>query len=507
MTAYDDLEKRFSRLTHLERVASLLRWDKAVMMPPSGAQQRADQMAVLHGLMHDIKTASETADLLGEAEAQKESLNEWQQANLRIMHWKYDHATALPQELVERETRHSILCEMTWRQAKQDSDFSAVQQPLEEMVAITRDVAAAKGQKMGLAPYDALMDRFGPGNRMADIDGIFDDLVGFLPGFIDRVIDRQAKKSSIESLKGPFTAEKQKELCRCIAEKIGFDFKAGRIDVSAHPFSSGTGQDVRITVRHREDDFLGSLMAVMHEVGHALYNQRAAAALPGQPVSIAGNMGMAVHESQSLSVENQLGMSRAFWTYAAPICREALGRGEAAFDADNLWRAATRVERSLIRVDADEVTYPLHIVLRYRLEKALMADDLQVADIPSAWNDQMQKLLGITPPDDRHGCLQDIHWFNAEFGYFPAYALGAMIAAQFASKMRVDIPDLDKQVASGNPAVFTQWLGRNVHQKAGLYTPQDLIKQVTGKPLSAEAFKAHLTARYLEDAEMVRSVA
>lgn len=278
-------------------------------------------------------------------------------------------------------------------------------------------------------------------------------------------------------------------------ERLGFDFNHGRLDVSLHPFCGGTSDDVRITTRYDEADFTSALMGVLHETGHALYERGLPKNWRGQPVGQA--RGMAVHESQSLLVEMQVCRSREFLAFAAPIMRNVLvGRGP-AWDVDNLSRLYTRVEPGFIRVDADEVTYPAHVILRYKLERTMIAGDMEPADLPAAWNEGMQRLLGLTPPDDRLGCLQDIHWYDGAWGYFPTYTLGAMTAAQFFdAAVRAD-PDIKTGIASGNFLPLIGWLRDNIHGKGSLLSSQDLLVAATGSPLDPEIFKTHLKQRYL----------
>ncbi len=278
-------------------------------------------------------------------------------------------------------------------------------------------------------------------------------------------------------------------------KQLGFDFDHGRLDVSLHPFCGGTPDDVRITTRYEEGDFRGALMGVLHETGHALYERGLPEAWRRQPVGEA--RGMAVHESQSLLVEMQACRSREFSEYIAPVLRDAFGVSGPEWSADNIYRLNTRVRRGFIRVDADEVTYPAHVILRYRLERALIAGDLVLADLPAAWSEGMRELVGIVPPDDRQGCLQDIHWYDGLFGYFPTYTLGAMIAAQlFHAAKRSDSMILPG-IAVGNFAPLLAWLRTNIHSRGSLLSASELITAATGKTLDAAIFERHLTARYL----------
>lgn len=505
--AYQKLEQHFNRYTQLNSALSLLEWDRSVMMPPKAAEQRADQMATLAVMTHEIQSSAEVADLLAEAEQQAGSLTERQVANLRLMKWMNRHARALPSELVERKAHQEAVCESIWRVARETSDFNAVIKPFEDLIATVRETGEVKGDALGLTPYNALLDPYDPGNTSKNIDRVFDDVADFLPDFIGEVIEHQ-KSEPFEKPNGPFPVKSQQRLMHRLMDVLGFDEDQIRLDTSAHPFSTGKGNDLRITTRYDENDFMFCAMAVLHECGHSLFDRHCAPDMAGQPVSTSNMAGMTIHESQSLIIEKQLGRSGAFWQFVAPIVREALGRGEARFSAENLHRQATRVSRSLIRVDADEVTYPAHVIIRYRLEKALLSGDLAVKDLPVAWDDMMQKLIGITPPDLKRGCMQDIHWYAGSFGYFPTYALGAMTAAQFMQQAREDIKDLDDHVAAGNLEIFVNWLKTNIHEKAAQYTPNELVEKVTGRALDPSVFRAHLENRYLgKSMKSKRSVA
>ena len=368
---------------------------------------------------------------------------------------------------------------------------------LAKLLDIVREHAAAKSKKLNLPLYDALMDAYAPGMSVADVDAAFDDVAAFMPGFLNDVL---AAQKDVQPLAGPFDIQKQQQLCQQVAGMLGFDPKWGRLDISVHPFSSGHGHDVRVTTRYKEEDFADSLQGVAHEVGHGLYDRYTPAQWHHQPVGASQNMGMAIHESQSLSLDMQLGRSLEYWQYLAPHVQKTFGGSGDVWSAENMYRNVTRVSRSFIRVEADEVTYPAHVILRYRLEKAMVEGKLEVKDLPDAWRAEMESLIGIAPPDDRRGCLQDIHWYMGAFGYFPSYALGAFIAAQFAHKMKQDVPDVMQQVAGGNIAAFTGWLRGNVQEKGCLYTPPALIEQVTGEKMSTRFFKQHVTDRYLNAA-------
>jgi carboxypeptidase Taq len=487
---YAALEDRYRRLSDIEGAIAVLSWDQAVCMPKGGGRVRGEQLATLKRLAHDTLTAAETRSLIDEAEALPE-FDEWQRANLREMRRRHVRATALDPLLVEGLTRATSACELVWRDARAANDFAELRPHLDAVVRLCREAAVQVGERLGLGPYDALLDEFQPGLRSAEVERLLGPIEAALPPMIDAAIERQRPARSPA---GPFPIERQRELGRRLLERLGFDFRHGRLDESTHPFCGGVPEDIRITTRYREDEVVSALMAILHEAGHALYEAGLPRAWVGQPVGEA--RGIVIHESQSLLVEMQACRSREFVRFLAGELANAFGP-DPAFAPDNLVALLRRVDRSLIRVDADEMTYPLHIVLRWRLERASIAGDLAVADLPGAWNDGMRALLGIVPPDDRLGCLQDIHWPSGGFGYFPDYTLGAMLAAQLFAAATLDVPGLLGSIATGDMGPLLGWLRKAVHAQGSRQDWQELVIEATGAPLSPEPFLDHLRRRYL----------
>lgn len=494
MTPYERLTARFTRIGTVREASAMLGWDASVMMPPGGAASRGDQLAVLAGVAHGMLTDPATGDELDAAERNGEA-DHWRAANLWLMRHAYTRATAVPAALVEAQARANSACEKVWREARRTSDFALVAPHLAEVVRLTREAANVLAPALGLSPYDALMDGFQRGIGTADVAPIFAGYQWFLGHALPLALERQARAGEPEPPRGPFSVAVQETLCRRLAETLGLDFAHARLDRSAHPFSGGTAEDVRITSRYDEADFTQAVLAVVHETGHALYERGLPAAYARQPVGEAA--GMATHESQSLIVEMQACRSDAFLSWLGPRLAATFGGDSAPYAAANLGRLWRRVAPGFIRVDADEITYPAHVILRFRLEQALIGGDLAIADLPGAWNEGMRDLLGITPPDDARGCLQDIHWYDGAFGYFPSYTLGAMAAAQLMAAARRALPDLDTSLARGDVSPLIGWLRTNVHAKGSLLGFNELLREATGKPLDPAYFEAHLTARYL----------
>ena len=494
MTAYARLSARFARIAVIGEASSVLGWDAAAMMPPGGGAARGDQLAVLAGLAHGLLTAPETADDLHEAHGDGD---EWRAANLRLMRHAHLRATAVPSGLVEAQARANSACEKAWREARRASDFASVSPYLVEVVSLARQSAQAIAPALGLSPYDALMDGYQRGIASADVTPVFARYEAFLRDALPRAEERQARRPAPAPLAGVFPADRQEGLCRRLSARAGLEFAHARLDRSTHPFCGGTPTDVRITTRYDEADPAQALMGVMHETGHALYERGLPPGHARQPVGEAA--GMAAHESQSLIIEMQSCRSDPFLAWLGPELHGLFGGDPAPYAPANLSRLWRRVGRGFIRVDADEMTYPAHVILRFRLEQALVAGDLLAADLPGAWRDGMQALLGVVPPDDARGCLQDIHWYDGAFGYFPSYTLGAMAAAQLMAAARREVGDLDAALGRGDLGPLVAWLRLRVHAQGSRLGFNDLLREATGKPLDPADFEAHLAARYLAD--------
>ena len=494
--AYGRLRARQDRIGTLDEASAVLNWDASAMMPPGGGVARGDQLAVLAGLGHELLTAPAVAGDLRDAEAAG-GLDEWDAANLRLLRHDHTRATALPQDLIEAQVRANSACEKIWRDARAGSDFRAVAPALAEVVRLTREGAVRLGDALGMLPYDALMDGFQPGIGAADVTPVFARYEAWLRDALPEAEARQAMSGVPEMLSGPFPADTQERLCRTLSERAGLDYGHARLDRSAHPFCGGTPTDVRITTRYNEADPSQALMGVLHETGHALYERGLPPAHARQPVGKAA--GMAVHESQSLIVEMQACRTDAYLGWVGGELHRAFGGDPAPFRPANLAALWRRVERGFIRTEADEMTYPAHVILRFRLEQSLVSGDLPVPDLPAAWADGLQALLGITPPDDARGCLQDIHWYDGLFGYFPSYTLGAMAAAQLMAAARRAVPELDAALGRGDHGPLLGWLRTHVHAQGSRLGFQDLLRQATGGTLDPAWFEAHLAVRYLPD--------
>jgi carboxypeptidase Taq len=492
---YQQLEEEFRRLHAFRGALALLRWDSAVMMPRGSADVRGEQLAALETECHAILTSPKVSRLIDRAHANSQTLADWQLANLREIRRQRDHGLATPNSLVSRLAKASARAEMHWLEARRTNRFADFAPHLAEVVQLIRDRAALLGQHLGLAPYDALVDEFSPGVTTAEIDGLFKSIARRLPALTREAIELQAAKPSLP-ITGKFPAARQRALCVDVMKAIGFPFDRGRLDESDHPFTEGMAGDIRITTRLDPNDAFQGLLGALHETGHAMYDLGLPAEWRDQPVG--RNRGMALEESQSLLLEMLVARSRPFLTFLKPLLEKHLGVAGPEWEVENLYRHLTRVQRGLSRVDADELTYPAHIMLRYELEKRLLGGELAVAELPEAWNEAAQTRLGIRPSSDLEGCLQDIHWAVGQFGYFPAYALGALIAIQLWEKLRNDRESLDAEIARGDFAGLYAWLREHVHAAGAKLTVQELVKEATDRPLSAAPAVRYLETKYLE---------
>ena len=490
--AYDELKRIWTQLHHFGHLQAIAGWDQSAMMPPKGNDARANAMAEMEGLLHRLRTDPKLASLLASADG--EPLDDVARANLVEIRRDWRASNALPQALVEAQSLAAARCEHAWRSQRPANDWVGFLENFHEVLRIAREIAQRLSDATGLAPYDALMDQFEPGTTSADVDRVFGDLQQWLPGLVQQVRDKQARETVVLPT-GPFAKAAQRAMSLDVMGLLGFDFDGGRLDESAHPFSGGVPEDTRLTTRYREDDLMQSLMGTIHETGHARYEQNLPREWLGQPISNARSMG--IHESQSLSFEMQLGRSRAFAGLLAPRLRAHFG-DQAAFEPDNLHRLMTRVKPGFIRVDADELTYPAHVILRYGIEKKLIEGSLKAEDIPALWDEGMQSLLGVdTRGNYSNGCMQDVHWSGGAFGYFPCYTLGAMYAAQWFAAIRRQTPDLDARIARGDLAPAFDWLRANIWTQASRWPTAELAKRATGEALNPQHFRRHLEARYL----------
>ncbi len=489
------LRELVGEVVDIQHTAALLDWDQQTMMPPGGVDERAHQTATMHRLAHDKFTAPAMRDAL---EAAREAVKDVDpdSDDARLI-WKvgrdFEKEIRVTSEWVGAFARTTSLAQQAWQAAKPTSDFDSFKPSLTEVIELRREYAGFFEPYDHI--YDPLLDDYEPGMTTAQVARIFADLRQQQVALVHAIAERPQPDDSV--LHRQFPIDRQWEFGECVVREFGYDFNRGRQDKSVHPFTTTFGLgDVRITTRFQEDFLSPALFATLHEAGHAIYEQGFRAALGRTPLADGASLG--IHESQSRLWENLVGRSRPFWSHFYADLQRTFPDTLSSVDLDAFYRAVNKVEPSLIRVEADEATYNLHIMLRFELEQALLTGDLAVDDLPGAWNERSEAYLGVTPPDHTHGVLQDIHWSIGYFGYFPTYALGNLIACQWWEKLHQDLPDLDAQIGAGEFVELLNWLRVNIHQHGAKFKPTELIERVTGGPLNAQPYMRYLQTKFGE---------
>ena len=487
--AYEALLDRVRRWNTVGSAAGVLGWDQQVMMPEGGTPARSKQLSTLSSIRHDMVTDDETGALLTElADA---DLTGERAAVVREIRRDYERADAVPVELVEEISETSSEALQAWEAAKADDNFEAFAPHLEKHVELQREYAEHIDPDRD--PYEVLFEEFEPCLSMERTEEILAELRETLVPMIDAIRESDADLA-VDTFEGTFAEDEQEELARDALELVGYDFDRGRLDVSSHPFTAGNQFDCRVTTRFDESDPLGAVGSTIHEFGHAQYNLGLPQEQFGTPLGESRDL--SVHESQSRLWENHVGRSRAFWERFLPIFQDHFPQTDDA-SVEDAYQAFNQVhEDNLIRVEADELTYHLHIVVRFEIERDLVRGDLAVEDVPEVWNDKYEQYLGIRPETDSEGCLQDIHWSHGNFGYFPTYSLGSVMAAQLFDAAESEIDDLDAKIAAGDFDDLQAWLGENVHEHGARYETNELVERATGEPFSADAFTDYVESKY-----------
>jgi len=493
---YQTLMDQFKRLARIDHARTFLQWDHMVMMPPGGNQSRSEAIAELIALRHELLTSPELGELIEQAAGEvKDSV---QQRSLTEMERMYRRAICLPAGLVKAKTLAGSICEHGWRSQRKENDWQGFLANFREVVRLAREEAQARSAaEPGRfpTPYDTLLDLYCTGDSSIFLAEVFARLKRELPGLVQEVVAKQ-KSAPVVELHDHYPIADQQQLNRELMLYLGFDFNRGRQDVSAHPFSTGGRGDQRITTRYREGEFLEALLATAHETGHAAYEDGLPEEWDGLPIGLARNM--CLHESQSLLFEKQLFLSRPFLTFFSATVHRLLP-STTRHDGTALWIAATRVQPSYIRVEADEVTYPLHVILRYEIESGLINGSLAAEDIPEVWDAKMIKYLGLSTKDNyRDGCLQDMHWSDGSFGYFPSYTIGALNSAQLMAALRRSHPEWQDRLATGKVDFVRNWLRQNIWSKASSMDSQEIIQAASGEGTNPGFFLSHIRDRYLQ---------
>jgi carboxypeptidase Taq len=489
----EDLTKELKEIAVLGSCASILGWDEQTYMPPNGAPHRADQKSLIIGMVHKRATSPRIGEWLSTLEQSEVARNgDPKAANIREIRRTYDKMVKLPEDLVREIVRETTLAHGVWVDARKQNDFKSFLPSLRKIIDLKKQQAEAIGYKN--EPYDALLDDFEADMTAKDVAAVFEPLRKEQVSIIEKIVG-SGKKSPVDIIEREYPIDKQQLFAEEAAKAIGFEFTSGRLDITVHPFCSGIGPgDVRITTRYNRNRFNDAFFGVLHEAGHGIYEQNLPTEQFGTPLGEAASHG--IHESQSRMWENSVGRSRPFWEAMYPRAQKLFPEALSGVKLDQFYFAINDVKPSLIRVEADEVTYNLHIMLRFEIEHALFRGDLKAEDIPGAWNEKFHSYLGLTPPDDRVGCLQDVHWSAGLIGYFPSYALGNLYAAQFFAQADKDLGGVADKFRKGSFGELRTWLKEKIHVHGRRFPAPELVQKVTGKPLSPEPFLKYLREKF-----------
>lgn len=495
MNNYTKLENELLTISHFNNILSILYWDVAVNMPIGSGKSRTNEIVTLTSLVHSMLKSPMLKELLNKAKEESKNLNEWQNANIREIERKIIDANCIDEQLQKKLVAATTKAELVWRKARADNDYNLFKPHLQKVLAYTKEVAQVRADMFKCNPYDALIDMYDPSRTSSEIKQVFSVLKKELPRLINIVLEKQkSKKELVKS--SELSPEVQKRIGKRVMEIMQFDTTKGRLDESTHPFCGGTPNDIRLTTRYNKDNFISGLMGIIHETGHALYEQNLPEMYKGQPVGLA--KGMAFHESQSLFMEMQVGRSKEFTEFLAKLLHDEFNLKAEEYSAENLYRKITEVKPDFIRVDADEVTYPMHVILRFEIEELLTEGDLNLDELPNFWDNKMQEYLGVKPTNFSNGCLQDIHWSGGSFGYFPAYTNGAIIASMVMKKVQETHKDVKDDILKGEFSNLNNYLNKHFRNLGSLKNSADLLKNASGEEkINPEVYIKYLEEKYL----------
>ena len=495
MKNYDALVHHLNEIKDLRSIEQVLSWDQSTNMPPAGAEARARAISTLSRMTHELFISEKTGALLDNSATETIDLDygSMEASMVRVATDDYSKAVRLPSDFVAELTRLQAIAQEEWATARAESDFKRFQPQLTRLVEMARQQADFLGYEEH--PYDALVDLYEPGITTKEIKRIFDSHQPRLVQLIERI--GQASQVDDSVLHRDYDIGRQETFARDIVTRLGFDFSRGHQSKAVHPFATQFSvNDVRITTRYNKDWLNPALFGMMHEAGHGMYEQGVSQSLDG--TILASGTSLGVHESQSRMWENIVGRSRGFWSWALPQLRETFPQQLEGIDLDTFYRAINKVEPSLIRVEADEATYNLHIILRFEIEQMLISGELEVVDLPDYWNTKFEQFFGIVPPNDAQGVLQDIHWSIGLLGYFPTYALGNLLSVQYYNKAVATHPEIPQQIASGQFDTLLSWLNENIHQHGRKFTSQELTQRVTGEAIQSDDYMTYLETKFGE---------
>lgn len=488
----DEVKSHIGEIEKINKAIGLLYWDMKTYMPKKSLDSKAGVLEYLSELEFKLTTGDKVLEFINFFEDKMDKLDLVDRVMIETLKRNYDETKKIPKEKYLEYVGVSAKSEAAWEEAKEKSDFSIFEPHLEKVVRYQKEFIDYWGYKDN--KYDTLLDKYERGITVEKLDIIFGELRDGIVELLNK-IQNSNKKISNDILSGNFPIKAQEKLSKDVLTKMGFDFEAGRLDVSVHPFTLDMGnKDVRLTTHYYENEITSALLSSIHEGGHGIYEQGVSDLLEG--TGLAGGVSMGIHESQSRFYENLIGRSKEFWTYFLPLVKENFESFK-DISLDKFYEAINYVKPSLIRVEADELTYSLHIIIRYEIEKALINGEIEVSDLPRVWNEKYKEYLGIEPTNDGEGVLQDMHWSDGSFGYFPSYALGNVYGAQMLNKLLQERPDTFKEVSEGKLEGIREWLNENVHKHGCVYSPTELIKNITGEEINTKYFLEYLNNKYL----------
>ncbi|WP_342279080.1 carboxypeptidase M32 [Candidatus Tisiphia endosymbiont of Myopa tessellatipennis] len=495
MKHYTLLEQELEQIFQINNVINILYWDIAVNIPHGSIDSRTNEIALLSSIAHSRLQSKKLAELIESVSENVNTLDVWQLANLRETKRRITESTCIDDDLWKMYVTASAKCELIWRDARKNNDYLSLKPYLQTVLDCVQKMAKSKANALNCSVYDALLDTYDPERTLDEVKVVFNNLKKTIPKLISQIVEKQSKENVLP-ITNSISEAQQKLIAKRLMEIMGFNLTKGRLDESTHPFCRGTPDDVRLTNRYNEHNFISGIMGIMHETGHGLYEQGLPSKYKNQPVGKA--KGMAVHESQSLFMEMQVGRSEEFCQYLSKLLKDEFGFKGLEYSAENLYKLMTRVKLGFIRVEADEVTYPMHVIVRFELERLLISGDLSLDDLPHCWNNKMQEYLGITPQNDKDGCLQDIHWPMGSFGYFPSYTNGAIIASMVMKKAQEVNHNIKKEITRGEFNGVNQFLDNNIRSYGSLKNTSELIKDATGEDrIQSEIFLKYLQQKYL----------
>ncbi len=499
-SAYKKLLQRNKDLTVLGSAQAIVHWDMETMMPPKAVSLRSEQLALLSSVQHKMSTAPAIGKLLDTTlkHPQYDTLNEVEKRNVQLIKKNYDEQTKLPTKLVAEIAKQQAITVNTWKKAKAAQSYALFKPELEKLISLNKQAAAILREvKQTKTPYDALLDIYEPKMTAEEISKIFAELQHGLEKLLQK-IENAPNQPDASVLRQNVPVERQREIAKALMQALDYDVSSpnagGRIDETEHPFSTGYYDDVRITTHYHPDKWASSVFSVLHETGHALYEQGLPQEWKYQPVGAPCSLGF--HESQSRLYENIIGRSNEFWTSLLPKIKNLTAPTQANLELGKFIQAINVVKPSKIRIEADEVTYSLHVIIRFQIEKDLFADKISIDELPAVWNQKYKETLGVSIENDSEGVMQDTHWASGLYGYFPTYALGNIYSGQITAKIQQENPSWRSELAKGNLKPVKEWLTRNIYNHGNLYDPADLIKKATGKELNVKPYLQYLQEKY-----------